>query len=370
MSSARAAAPFADLCKNALPIGREETMGTMLAAIARRLSAGACVALCGVAAAHAQSNALYEQAKTEKTVALYGAGPPEPYQRWIADFEKAYPGVTVAFTGGLSNALDKKIDQQIAGKAMEADIGIFQTIQDFVRWKKAGALMLFRPDGSDAIDPAFKDEDGAFTTVSVNMVTYAYNTQNVAAADVPKSALDFLKPVFAGKLITTDPSDDDAGFMAFHTIVAKYGRDYMDKYMAQKPRFVRDGHATVSNAVASGEMLATFDSTSTTPRLIREGKPIQLVLSQDDPTPLFLVSAGIFKDAPHPNAAKLFVDWYLAPAQQSRTGAFSPRSDVPPPQGFKPLTAYNLDRGFRALLSDAEGLAATKARFAGYVGGK
>src|SRR3974390_3565287 len=108
MSSARTAAPVTDLCKNASPIGREETMGTMLAAIARRLSAGACVVLCGIAAAHAQSGALYEQAKLEKTVALYGAGPPEPYQRWIADFEKAYPGVTVAFTGGLSNSLDKK----------------------------------------------------------------------------------------------------------------------------------------------------------------------------------------------------------------------------------------------------------------------
>jgi ABC-type Fe3+ transport system substrate-binding protein len=337
---------------------------------AQRFCLAIGVSLCGIAAPHAQSDMLYEQAKLEKTVVLYGAGPPGPYKRWIEDFQNAYPGVTVAFTGGLSNTLDKKIDAQIAAKAMEADVGIFQTIQDFVRWKKAGALLFFKPEGSAAIDPAFKDEDGAFTTVSVNMVTYAYNTQHLAAAEVPKSALDFLKPVFREQLITTDPSDDDAGFMAFHTIVQKYGWDYMDKYMAQKPRFVRDGHATVSNAVAAGEMLATFDSTSTTPRLIREGKPIQMALSQDDPTPLFLVSAAIFKDAPHPNAAKLFVDWYLAPAQQSRTGAFSPRSDVAPPQGFKPLSAYNLDRSFRALLSDAPGLAALKARFAGYVGGK
>ncbi len=269
----------------------------------------------------------------------------------------------------MSNFLDKKIDRQLADNKIEADVGIFQTIQDFVRWKKAGALMLFKPEGFDTIDPAFKDEDGAFTTVSVNMVTYAYNTQAVAAADVPKSALDFLKPMFREKLITTDPSDDDAGLMAFHAIVEKYGWDYMDKYMAQKPRFTRDGHAVVSNAVAAGEMLATFDSTSTTPRLIREGKPIQLVLSQDDPTPLFLVSGAIFKDAPHPNAAKLFLDWYLAPEQQSRNGAFSSRSDVPPPPGFKPLSSYQLDRSFRALHSDEAQLAALKQRFAGYVEG-
>ena len=320
--------------------------------------------LCSAASGQAQgSDQLYEKAKVEKTVALYGAGPSDPYKRWIADFEKKYPGVTVAFTGGLSNSLDKKIEQQLADKKMEADVGIFQTIQDFVKWKKMGALMLYKPDGSDTIDPAFKDEDGAFTAVSVNLVTYAYNTQHVAPADVPKSALDFLKPIFTGKLITTDPSDDDAALITYKGIVDKYGWDYMDKYIGQSPRFVRDGHATVSNAIASGEMLATFDSTSTTPRLIAAGKPIQLVLSEHDATPLFLVAGAIFKEAPHPNAAKLFLDWYLAPEQQSRTGAFSPRSDVPPPKGWQPLSTYKLDRGFRALLSDEPKLVALKRRF-------
>jgi len=342
-----------------------------LSTAARLFGIAAGFLVCGLAPVRAQSmDELYAKAKLEGTVALYGAGPSDPFKRWIEDFQKQYPGVTVDFTGGLSNELDKKIDQQLADHKGEADVAIFQTMQDFVRWKKMRALMLFKPEGSDKIDPVFKDEDGAFTTVSVNMVTYAYNTQAVAAADVPKSALDFLKPVFAGKLITTDPSDDDAGLMAFYAIVKKYGWSYMNKYMAQKPRFTRDGHAVVSNAVAAGEAWATFDSTSTTPRLIRDGKPIQLVLSQSDPTPLFLVSAAIFANAPHPNAAKLFVEWYLAPEQQSRNGTFSPRSDVAPPQGFAPLSTYKLDRSFRAVHSDLARLAELKHLFAGYVTGR
>ena len=136
-----------------------------------------------------------------------------------------------------------------------------------------------------------------------------------------------------GQLITTDPTEDDAGLSVFNLIVEKYGWDYMDKYMAQKPAFVTTGHAAVSNAIAAGEKLATFDSTSTTPRLKQQGKPIEPVFSQADPTPVFLVGAAIFKDAPHPNAAKLYLTWYLAKEQQSRTGTFSPRADVPPPAG-------------------------------------
>ena len=196
-----------------------------------------------MAPARAESiDALYEKAKLEKTVVLYGAGPTGSHDRWIRDFQQRFPGVSVELTGGLSTALNKKIDQQLASKAMEADLAIFQTIQDFGRWKKAGALLLFKPEGSELIDPAYKDEDGAFTAVSVNTIVYAYNTRLLPAADVPKSALDFLKPIFQGQLITTDPSEDDAALAVFNMIVAKYGWSYMDRYMAQKPAFVTTGH--------------------------------------------------------------------------------------------------------------------------------
>jgi ABC-type Fe3+ transport system substrate-binding protein len=327
----------------------------------------AALILCASPVRAQSTDELYEKAKLEKSIALVAAGPSEPYERWIREFQQRYPGVTISFTGGLSNGLNRNINQQIAGKKMESDLAFFQTIQDFVRWKREGALLGFRPQGSEQIDAAFKDEDGAFTTVSVNTVAYAYNTNLLAPADVPKSALDFLKPQFQGKLITTDPSEDDASLLTFRGIVDKYGWDYMDKYMAQKPSFVTTGHANVSNAVAAGTALATFDSTSTTPRLKRDGKPIEAVFSQADAIPVFLVAAAIFKDAPHPNGAKLFLDWYLAKEQQSRTGTFSARADVPPPDGFQPLATYKIDSGYRQMLSEESKLAELKKRFAGYV---
>jgi ABC-type Fe3+ transport system substrate-binding protein len=38
----------------------------------------------------------------------------------------------------------------------------------------------------------------------------------------------------------------------------------------------------------------------------------------------------LIKDAPHPNAVKLYLTWFLAKEQQSRLGSFSSRVDVPP----------------------------------------
>jgi ABC-type Fe3+ transport system substrate-binding protein len=334
-----------------------------------RLAAAAAALCFADAAANAQSaDALYEKAKAEKSLVLYSGGPAEPYERKAKEFGERYPGITVNVTGGFSNVLDREIDQQLAAKKLEVDMALFQTVQDFVAWKTAGVLAPFKPDGYDRIDPRFRDEDGAFTPTSVVLLTYAYNTNLVAPADVPKSALDFLKPQFAGKLVTAYPADDDATLYVFATIIDAYGADYMEKYTAQKPNFIQ-GHLAVLRSVAEGGNAVTFDSTSsTTGALKKAGQPIDFAFPERDVMPTFFVSAGIFKDAPHPNAARLFLDWYMAKEQQSRLGTYSARTDVDPPAGLKPLSAYNIAAGYRRFVSDAQKLAALRQRLESYTG--
>jgi ABC-type Fe3+ transport system substrate-binding protein len=300
--------------------------------------------------ARAQSNdRFYAKAKDEKTLVLYGGGPAGPYERLAKDFEQRYPGIMVSVTGGFSNVLDRKIDEQLTTKKLVVDMAFFQTVQDFVAWKKADVLLPFKPDGYDKIDPRFRDNDGAFTTTSVVLLTYAYNTKLVASADVPKSALDFLKPQFAGKAVTAYPTDDDATLYVFDTIVRKYGWDYMKKYMAQKPNFIQ-GHLDELRSIADGTNAVTFDSTSsTTGALKKSGQPIDFAVPARDIIPTFFVTAGIFKDAPHTNAARLFLDWYMAKEQQSRIGTYSARTDVDPPAGLKPLSAYKIAAGLPAI---------------------
>jgi ABC-type Fe3+ transport system substrate-binding protein len=339
--------------------------GTRIAGLAGMVAATTL----GSAAAQAQSaDQLYAMAKAEKSLVFYSGGPAEPYERMAKDFEQQYPGISVSVTGGYSNVLDRKIDDQIAAKKLEVDMAIFQTVQDFVAWKKAGVLLPFKPDGYDKIDPRFRDPDGAFTTTSVVLLTYAYNTKIVAPADVPKSALDFLKPLFAGKLVTAYPADDDATLYVFDTIVKKYGWGYMKKYMAQKPNFIQ-GHLAELRSVASGNNVVTFDSTSsTTGALKKSGQPIDFAFPARDAMPTFVVTAGILKDAPHANAAKLFLNWYMAKEQQSRLGTYSARTDVDPPAGLKPLSAYKIETGYRQFVSDEKELVALRKKFESYTG--
>jgi ABC-type Fe3+ transport system substrate-binding protein len=330
--------------------------------------AAAALWLAGAPVQAQSADQLYDKAKEEKSLVLYSGGPAEPYERMAKEFSERYPGITIAVTGGFSNVLDRKIDEQLAAHRLDVDMAFFQTVQDFVAWKRAGVLAPFKPDGYDKIDPRFRDEDSAFTPTSVVLLTYAYNTKLLTPADLPKSALDFLKPQFAGKLVTAYPADDDATLYVFATIVDKYGWSYMDKYMAQKPNFIQ-GHLPVLRSVADGSNMVTFDSTSsTTGALKKAGQPIDFAFPESDAMPTFFVTAGIFKDAPHPNAAKLFLNWYMAKEQQSRLGTFSARSDVDPPAGLKPLSAYNIAAGYRQFVTDEERLAELRRKMEAYTG--
>jgi len=332
------------------------------------VSAVAALSLAGTAARAQSADQLYAKAKDEKSLVFYSGGPAEPYERMAKDFEQRYPGIAVSVTGGFSNVLDRKINDQLAAKKLDVDMAFLQTVQDFVAWKKAGALLPFKPEGYDKIDPRFRDKDGALTPTSVVFLSYAYNTKLLAPSDVPKSALDFLKPRFAGKLVSAYPANDDATLYVFDTIVRTYGWGYMKKYMAQKPNFIQ-GHLDVLRSVANGSNEVTFDSTSsTTGGLIKAGQPIAFAFPARDAMATFFVTAGIFKGAPHPNAAKLFLDWYMAKEQQSRTGTFSARTDVAPPPGLKPLSAYKIEAGYRQFVTDQKRLAALRKRFESYTG--
>jgi ABC-type Fe3+ transport system substrate-binding protein len=311
---------------------------------------------------------LYTGAQKEKELVIYAGGPTAPFEALIVQFNKVYPDVHVSIKGGFSNVLNQQIEEKLSSHAMDVDMGFFQTVQDFVAWKKRDVLLAFKAEGFERIPASMRDEDGTYMAIMAIAIGYAYNTKSIAASDVPRSALDFLKPAFKGKMISVYPHDDDAALYLFYTIVQKYGWDWMTGYIANQPYFVQ-GHLPVARGVADGTRPVSFDGTITTVGgLKRQGEAIETVFSEDDETPVFTSSAGIFKEAPHPNAAKLFLSWYLAPEQQGRLGTFSPRDDVPPPTGFKPLASYKIANGFRDFMANGSLVADLRARFLSLTG--
>ena len=119
--------------------------------------------------------------------------------------------------------------------------------------------------------------------------------QVVQPVDVPKSALDFLKPAFRGKVVAAYPADDDATLYAFHTVVKKYGWQYMDKYMANQPTFIQ-GHLGAQRSISSGENWVTLDALPQISMVEkRAGKPHEIAFPESDLLPIWPLTAAIFR---------------------------------------------------------------------------
>lgn len=207
--------------------------------------------------------------------------------------------------------------------------------------------------------------------VGVAAIAYAYNPKLVDKGDIPKSAQDFVNPKFMGKIISTYPQDDDITLYLYDTMVRKHGWQFMDGLMKNRPVFVM-GHLGVAQKIAAGEFALTFDATTTqTLGVKRGGGSLELAIPEADPMPIWAQIAAIFKDAPHPSAARLYLAWYLSRELQhrmNRIGRWSPRTDVEPPVGFKPILEYNVANDFRAFITDDAKVVELRKKFEQYIG--
>ena len=102
--------------------------------------------------------------------------------------------------------LTPKIDKQISEGKLGVDVAVLQTLQDFARWKRAGQLLRFVPEGWETNDATYKDPDAEWVGITVNLIAYTYNSERVQPAAIPQSALDFLRPQFRSKAVTPYPA--------------------------------------------------------------------------------------------------------------------------------------------------------------------
>ncbi len=345
-------------------------LGTLLAA-GPAATAGAEPYHGGVSIETKPLQQLYQDAVAEggHLVVYAGGDAKDQNDGLVQAFQQQFPDVKLTLVTDLSKYHDARIDNQLTRGRLEPDVAQLQTLQDFDRWQAQGRLLAYKPAGWDQVYPQFKDPDGAYTGIMGLAFSYLSNNSLVPPTQAPRTATDFLDPKYKGRLTITWPTDDDAVLYMFKRIVDKYGWGYVDQLMAQQPTFVRGLPASVG-AVTAGTAAATIAGFS-----FLTGDPATSPTTFTIPNTDFFQSwaqtAAIFKDAQHPAAAKLYLNWLLSkPFQQYGVPQWSVRKDVPPPAGYKPLLDYpnSSPVGFHAFMRDRAGVERFKAQLELYVG--
>ncbi|MGW1072077.1 ABC transporter substrate-binding protein [Streptomyces sp. NPDC002537] len=310
-----------------------------------------------------QLQKLYKDAVAEGGRLVVYAGGDKPGQAdYLKNaFVKQFPKMKVDTVVDFSKNHDARLDNQIAEHKVVADVVHLQTLDDFPRWKKEGALEQYKPVGWNKVYDRIKDKDGYYT--GLFFFAFADVTATTLGDNAPVEAEDFLKPEFRNKLVFTYPNDDDAVLYYFKQLTDKYGFDYLKKLLAQNPKFVR-GTADSANLVGTGDYVANFGSAGSSSGLSKASIP------EKSPWVAWPQTGAILKDAPHKAAAKLYLSWILSKQAQQGTGGWSSRTDVAAPAGRKGIFDYpNMNPlGLGAFMSDRAALDRYKARVSLYVG--
>jgi iron(III) transport system substrate-binding protein len=283
------------------------------------------VAVFSATAARAETavdwTAVSAAAKQEAHLSIYNATG-LPIIRQIAErFEKA-TGIAVAVLDGRASEIRERIRaEQAAGRAI-GDLA-YNGATSIGSLTAEGA---FRQHGaipnSARLAPPFED-NGIFVPASSGGFAVLINTNLVKPDQEPKSWQDFLDPKWRGKFLTDDPRAAGAGEVWFEATLTAFGRGFHEKFHAQKPVFSRI-FAENERRLARGEYAIYLPfNVSEYPSL--KGLPIKVLIPTEG-IPYLSFGMAVLKDAPHPNAARLFMNFVLdeGPQTMLATGGFGP----------------------------------------------
>jgi len=293
-----------------------------------------------------QLDALYQAAVANGETTVYVVGPSEPSRAaYYATFSARYPKIKVVGTQASGPTFDSKIRNEVASGQYQTDL--VQGGDTSVAPQLAdGLYQAYTPFTTTNLDAIWSEPTGTLWAASGSVSGIVYNTNLVQAADAPKGWADLLNPAFKDKMTMDDPTKFGPTFGTFNKMIqdGRLGDDFVSKLYAQNITLNSQSQAadaTVMTGQFAIEPIYPLDFFMTDKA---NGGPIEWVLPNDGAqiSPHYL---GLMAHAPHPNAAKLLMNWSFTPeAQQgiASIGLYPLVAGEPGPNGLPSIDTIDL----------------------------
>jgi len=164
--------------------------------------------------------------------------------------------------------------------------------------------------------PEQRDPDGAYATWRMTLSIMGYNTKLVKPDQAPKSFAELLDPKWAGKMVKAHPGYSGTILTSTFEMARDLGWDYFQKLAKQRVMQVQSA-TDPPRKLAAGERAVMVDGSEYVLLLAKQnGSPVEPVYPVEG-SPSIVGPSAVLKDAPHPNAARLFAIYsFSAECQQ------------------------------------------------------
>lgn len=299
---------------------------------ARAVALGLALASAAVglrqSAAAAVSSDVMAAAKREGSVVWYTSVDAKTLSGVVQRFEQSHPGISLQTLQISSNLIPARIITEQRGGKFNADVANGDIIP-MSQLAAAEALQPYRPSEPKSVVAGAIDPHGLWIALYFDTTVIAWNPKKLAADGLkpPTTLADLAKPEWNGKI-----GIDSTAYNWYQglTELDPHAQDLVKKLAANHP-LITEGHTNTVTQLENGE----FDVTPTAYGYLadkdhRAGLAVDFV----NPRPLLvgLTPVGLVKNAPHPNAARVLLDWLLSKEGQQvlieLSGRPSPRTDV------------------------------------------
>jgi iron(III) transport system substrate-binding protein len=299
----------------------------------------------------------------EGALVVYSAAEKQYCAGLLGGFSERHPRVPVDFQFGISVALNERYLAELAANSPRADV-VWSSAMDLqMGLVLAGGALRYRspeahayPDGAVYRDMAYLTTLEPLVTL-VNRDRFDVRTPAGSLAELAAAVRSDLGR-FRGRVACYDIERNGLGFLALlHE--SRRGADFdafLDALAACQPKVFGSNPALIDEVASGRAALACHVLASYALRAVKTNPSLAIAVSNATPLAVSRV-AFIPQRAPHPSAAKLFIDYLLSRDGQQQlleAGLFPIRQDVRSQTGFDAheLAPIRIDQGFEELLDE------------------
>ena len=262
-------------------------------------------------------------------------------------FGKDFPKIKTSYVRAQTGALYNKILSERSAGRFDVDVLQLSDVAPANDFEKRGGYEIYVGPEMEAYKPEYRSKTpGANFWTGVTFAGISYSKAKVKPEEAPKTYKDLLHPRWKNAM-SCKISSSGIQYVQWYVFNKLYGKEFWKEFAKQQPRGF-DSRVQLFDRLAKGDDKITALAEYSGYTLYKQrGAEIEFVGPEDGlvATPLIV---GAVNKAPHPEAAKLFVDWaqsncgqaYYQNHQHLYYGSL--RADAPPMPTGERLASYKL----------------------------
>lgn len=222
-----------------------------------------------------------------------------------AAFAAKYPDIKIQVVSGSTGPITERAIAEMGNP--QADVVYLVNNVALEQLKNAGVFEPYKVAGTD-IRESFRDRDDFYTRHFATTMCMVVNRDRLADKGLPMPTTweDLIKPVYKNEISLPSPMKSGTGGAILTTFVDAFGWTFVENLNENVYQY-SDGGSGGAQLAGTGEVAIGLSYDTTCYATQSAGRPVDVVFGRI--TPNTSEGGGLVAGAPHPEEAKLFLDF-------------------------------------------------------------